>query len=105
MKNYILIAMGNEESSIEEREEIDIWEDKFKWNPTLDDYLKEAEIKYENIHLLYCLQFKNKFIKWLWKARENIAMKTSHPSKFQELFDRGFDIDEIDVDKFDLYFT
>ena len=32
-------------------------------------------------------------------------MRNSHPSKFQELFDRGFDIDEIDVDKFDSYFT
>ena len=104
MKNYIIIAMGNEESSNEEG--IDIWEDD-KWFSTLGNYLEEAKqsLNYEKIYLLYCLQFKNKFIKWLWKARENIAMRNSHPSKFQELFDRGFHIDEIDVDKFDSYFT
>jgi hypothetical protein len=101
--------MGNEESSNKEslnEEGTDIWGDKFMWN-TLDDFLEEAKqsLNYEKIYLLYCLQFKNKFIKWLWKARENIAMRNSHPSKFQELFDRGFDIDEIDVDKFDSYFT
>jgi hypothetical protein len=50
-------------------------------------------------------KFKDGFIKWLWKAREKIAMRNYHPSKFQELFDRGFDINEIDVDNFDSYFT
>lgn len=101
MKNYIIIiAMGNEESSNEEsshEEGTDIWEDK--WLSTLDNYLEEA------IYFLYCVKFKKQFIKWLWKAREKIAMRNYHPSKFQELFDRGFDIDEIDVDKFDSYFT
>ena len=54
--------MGNEESSNEEG--IDIWEDD-KWFSTLGNYLEEAKqsLNYEKIYLLYCLQFKNKFIK------------------------------------------
>jgi Leucine-rich repeat (LRR) protein len=49
-------------------------------------------------YLYYCLKFKNKFNKWLIKSREKKIMAKYHPSKIDELLEKG-----IEIDNFDLY--
>lgn len=45
-------------------------------------------------HLNYSLQFKKKFIKWLWKSREKQIMEKYHPKYLLENLEENTDLDE-----------
>ena len=45
-------------------------------------------------HLLCCLQFKKKFVKWLWKSREKKIMEKYHPKYLLENLEENTDLDE-----------
>ena len=53
--------------------------------------------EYEKKNLACCLKFKAKFMKWLWKARENIAIRRFHPSKITTLLEKGVEIEDLDL--------
>jgi len=45
-------------------------------------------------HLNYSLQFKKKFIKWLWKSREKQIMEKYHPKYLLDNLEENADLDE-----------
>jgi hypothetical protein len=117
--------MGNEQSSVEDsydkqrnkckvRRSFDTnfgfytynLEANSEWIHSLEDYMElEVEItrrKYETQHMACCLKLKNKFMKWLWKAREKIVMKKYHPNRMIDLLASGLDIN--DIDDMNVYF-
>ena len=46
-------------------------------------------------HLFDCLQFKKKFIKWLWKSREKKIMEKYHPNYLLDNLEENTDLDEV----------
>jgi hypothetical protein len=108
--------MGNEQSSTEDeykynderfkqnmRKYIDPYfgynQSKTAWEQTLNNYMEltiALSLKeYEKKKLDCCIKFKEKFMKWLWKAREKISMRRFHPFKIVELLEKGVEIDEL----------
>jgi Leucine-rich repeat (LRR) protein len=62
-------------------------------------YINNINKKLKNFHFLfYCLKFKHKFRHWLWdKVRRPKIEAQFHPSRIQELLEKGVDIEDLDA--------
>jgi len=49
------------------------------------------EIEYSFKYTYYCLSLKDRLVRWLWIAREKIAMEKYHPDKLVEILKNGYD--------------
>jgi len=63
-------------------------------NNSLMKVKKNIQILNNFRHLNYSLQFKKKFIKWLWKSREKKIMEKYHPIYLLENLEENSDLDE-----------
>ena len=60
------------------------------------DVLKKETITLGKFRdLYYCIKYKNKFRKWLWKSREKKVKEEYHPDRLREMLE-GKDINDID---------
>ena len=60
------------------------------------DVLKKETITLSKFRdLYYCIKYKFKFIKWLWKSREKKIQEEYHPDRLKEILE-GKDINDID---------
>jgi len=53
------------------------------------EHIKRIESNFK--YTYYCLKLKKVVMRWLWKARENIAMEKYHPDKLVEILKNGYD--------------
>ena len=52
-------------------------------------HIKQIEGRFK--YTYYCLNLKEGLLRWLWRARENIAMKKYHPDNLVEILKNGYD--------------
>ena len=71
-----------------------IWDILENDNSSLIKVKQNIKIVNNFRHLNYSLQFKKKFIKWLWKSREKQIMEKYHPKYLLENLEENTDLDE-----------
>jgi len=49
------------------------------------------QIEYSFKYTYYCLSLKDRLVRWLWIAREKIAMEKYHPDNLAEILKNGYD--------------
>ena len=62
-------------------------------NPELikGSFERIKEIEHTFKYTYYCLSLKDRLVRWLWIAREKIAMEKYHPDKLVEILKNGYD--------------
>ena len=53
------------------------------------EHIKRIESRFKYIY--YCLNLKEGLMRWLWRAREKIAMEKYHPDNLVEILKNGYD--------------
>ena len=71
-----------------------IWDILNNDNSSLIKVKQNIKIVNNFRHLNYSLQFKKKFIKWLWKSREKQIMEKYHPKYLLDNLEENTDLDE-----------